>query len=441
MTNEIDLEAFDFVDKLTFHKIPKVKEKKKHPEVELKGLGKIIELGEVSNLGFEEFDEETYITKRKFKDVDGKLVGLETKEYSEFKELISKIFAFPFFSIRSDLKTLLEESFKWLLEIYQSKKANTSLTSFLLSKIDSLTVEYYFYFQVKALAIENPIKIGNTELMFFSEKEITKHYARFKESRPEKTMEQFKEVYKDHFESINVFVKVKGVLNRATEIAYREAEIAVDTLKCFCTYYSTEKPVQIFELDYRFKQNGAANYLYMPNGDIKESTLQISNFGGAVPVQLTAKFMKLAETKSFSKFSEFIKNKKQTELYFLTIDLIKQLSAIISTHNNYEKTVKAISLFESICVPKKSTQAKGENYMKKKVIPKLFSIHDSNTLIKLLRQHYEIRNKYLHNYIHLPLNRKDLSIFLEYQRFFILKLIELNNRFTTLSELLDYFEI
>jgi len=167
----------------------------------------------------------------------------------------------------------------------------------------------------------------------------------------------------------------------------------------------------------------------------------MSNFGGMVPVQLTDEFMKLAETKGLSKFSEFAKNRRDTELYFLTIDLIKQLSAIVSTHDNYEKTVKAISLFESICVPKNSTQAKGETYLKKKVIPKLFSNHDSATLIKLLRQHYKIRDKYLHNYIHLPLNKTDLAIFLEYQRFFILKVIELNNRFITLSEMLNYLEI
>ena len=281
MGNEIDVEAFKFVEKLSIKSVPGQTKGFKGKKTDLKGLGDVIELGEVSNFGFEEFDEETYLTKRKFKNIEGNLVGLETKEYSEFKELVLKIFYSPFFSNRSDLKTLLDVSFEWLLEIYKFKKTDKNLTSFLIDKIESLTQEFYFYFKINALTIEKSITIGNAEIMFFNENTIVQHYNKFKESRPEKTFEEFKDVYKNNFDSINAFVKVKSVLNHANEIAFREAELAIDVLKCFCTYYSTEKLVQMFELDYRFHQNGSAIYLYMPDGNIKESTIYFPNLSEA----------------------------------------------------------------------------------------------------------------------------------------------------------------
>lgn len=441
MTMEIDIDAFKFVEKLTVKEFPKKESNKKESESKLKGLGNVISLGEVKNFGLEEFDEDTYLTKRKFKDIDGKLVGLDTNEYAEFKEFIDCIFNQEYFSKKSDFQTLFDISLEWVLDVYKTKKANSNLTSFLIDKINSLTHEYHFFFKIKALAIENAIVIGNTELMFFTEEKLEEFYKKTIETNPERTFDDFKKNYKGNFDAINAFVKVKGVKNRAEEIAFKEAELSIDVLKCFCTYYSTEKPVQMFELDYRFHPNSSSNYLYMPDGDFKEATFQISNFGGVVPIQLTSNFLEQLKTKHIDQFSTFLLDKKETELYFATLDLIKQLSIIISTHNNYEKVVKAISLFESICVPKESTQAKGETYLKKKVVPKLFSKHDTQTLNKLIRKHYEIRDKYLHNYIHLPLNKKDLGIFLEYQRYFILEIIKLNKKFEYIDQLLNYFEI
>lgn len=441
MTNEFDVEAFKFVEKLSEKEIKKPKTSKDDIKPELKGFGQIIDLGEVSNFGFEEFDEDTYLTKCKFKNVNGKLVGLETAQYSELKEFILKIYdIIPFFQ-KCDFKTLLESTFEWLLDVYKNQQARINLLPFLKDKIDSLSKEYHFYFRIKALTIEDKITIGNVVFTFFTENEIVDLYSNTKESNPDRTFEEFKSIYKDYFGAITAFVKIRGVLERANEIAFREAELAVDVLKLFCCNYSTEKLIQMFEVDYRFTQGSSTQYLQLPNGNIKDSTIQLKNLSGNVHVQLGNDFIEKAEIVGLKKFSQFIKVKKNTELYFITIDLIKQLSVIISTHDNYQKTVKSISLFESFCVPKNSSQAKGETILKKKVIPKLFSVKDTETLSGLIRKHYEIRDKYLHNYIQLPLNKKELAILLEYQRFFILKIIDLNQQFVSLDDILAYFDI
>jgi hypothetical protein len=440
MTNEFDIEAFKFVEKLIV-KEAKKEEIRRGLKPEFKGLGKIIDLGEVENFGFEEFDEDTYLTKRKFKDVEGKLIGLDTNEYSEFKDFILKIYKDISIFQKCDFKTLIDCSFEWLLNVHKNQQASINLLPFLTDKISALTKEYHFHFRVKALVIESKIAIGNSLFTFFNDNEISDLYSSIKKSDPNSTLEEFKRVYNDYLDSITVLVKVKGVLERANEIAFREAELAIDVLKLFCCSYSTERLIQMFEIDYRFTQGSSTQYLQLPNGEIKDSIIQLKNLSGNVPIQLTNDFIRKAEIVGLNKFSQFIKEKRDTELYFITLDLIKQLSIIISTYNNYEKTVKSISLFESFCVPKNSTKAKGETILKKKIFPKLFSKNDTERLSELIRKHYEIRDKYLHNYIQLPLNKKELAILLEYQRFFILKIIELNREFVSLADILEYFDI
>ena len=253
MTNDLNTEAFSFIEKLSVI-VPHSNPTKEKKVSQLKGIGEIIELGEVSNVGFEEFDEDTYLTKRKFKDIDSKLIGFETKEYSKFKEFVIKLLDNSLFSNKCDLTTLLDLCFEWVLNVYKTKKANTNLTDFLIDKIDSLTKEYHFYFKIKGLAIQNPITIGNATIKFFSEDEILQYYNKFKESKPDNTIQEFKEIYSLNEDTIHAFIKVKGVLNRANEIAFREAELAIDVLKCFCSHYSTEKFIRIFDIDYRLQQ-------------------------------------------------------------------------------------------------------------------------------------------------------------------------------------------
>lgn len=440
MANDFDLEAFKFVEKLIEKKVER-SEKSEKGFTKLKGLGKIIDLGEVSNLGIEEFDEDTYLTKCKFKEINGKLIGLDTAHYSELKEFLLRIYGDVTFFKDCDFETLLDCAFKWILETYKCQKANSNLLTFLKDEIEALSKEYHFYFQIKALAIEDEMQVGNVEFTFFDEREILQLYESAKGAKVERSLEEFKSIYKNHFDSVNAFVKVKGVLARANEKAFREAELAVDVLKLFCCYYSTERLIQMFDLDYKFIRGSSSQYLRVPNGNIKDSTIQIENLSGNVPVKLTKDFIQKANAVGLNVFSQFIRNKNETELYYIIVDLIKQLSAIISTHNNYEKTVKSISLFEGFCVPKGSGQAKGETILKKKIVPKLFSTKDTEILNGLIRKHYEIRDKYLHNYIQLPLNKRELAVFLEYQRFFILKIIDLNNQFASLAQILAYFDI
>lgn len=441
MINKLDLEAYKFVNKLSKFKLPD-NYNAKTEKTDLKGINKIADLGEVSNFCIEEFDEDSYLTKRKFKDINGELIGLDTLDFSEFILFITKYFDNSFFTDNCDFKTLLNLSFEWLIEVYKNKKGFENLSSFLIDNINSLKKEYHFYFKIESIAIEDTIYIGNTVIKSFDNDEINQLYNQLSEYNPEKTLDYFKGFYDKHFNSINAFIKVNSIENRAKEIAFQEAELAIDVLKCFCVNYSSEPLIQMFELDYRFQKSNGANYFYMPKGDILESTLQHKAFSGVVPIQINSEYIKIAENKGLKSFSEFIKNKIKTELYHITIDLIKQLSSIVSTRDNYDKIIKIISLFESIIVPKNSANSRGESLLKKKIIPKLLTRENDKVLFnKIIRNHYELRDKYLHNFVFLPINKKELYMLMDFQILFILKIIELNKEYNTLSEALSYFEI
>lgn len=128
--------------------------------------------------------------------------------------------------------------------------------------------------------------------------------------------------------------------------------------------------------------------------------------------------------------------------YYSIIQLVQQFAAIISTPDIYDKVVKAISLIESIIIPKNSGRAKAANILKFKIIPQFDdSQEEKDLLTSYFRQHYEIRDRYLHNYEKRPINKLIFKKLLAFELKFILKLVELNKTMTTVEEVLEYFNV
>jgi len=429
--NDIDVVIFDFVAKIS----EKAKSNEKEtPSPEMHGVEPIIHLGEVQNLSIEGFDESDYSPTSKFIDIDGKMVGLNEDDFSSFKQLVLLILDEPPFDSMADPNFIIQESFKWLTNVYRNKRAETNLTNYLLWQVSASVKDFHFYFRVLPLSIESKFSVGDTEITYFTQEEIEQHYTDFLESKPETSLKEFKELYR--MSGIHAHVQVKGIPSRAEEVAKRKAELAIDVLKCFCTDFSIEHFVQIFDLDYRLTRKGQATFLNLPEGKIRNSTIQFRNTGGMVPIDLTNERLQKFRSTGLNTLSAFIKEPKiNNDLYDEIISLVNQLATIISTHSNYEKVVKSISLIESFLLPKPSTgKAKGLTRIKK-ALPKIINNQkDQEILSACFVKFYEIRDKYLHNFIQLPLAKSELFYLLEFQRIFILKLIEYNKSMSEVEQ-------
>jgi hypothetical protein len=441
-TDQFNIDAYNFVTRLVIKDKPTPKTTT-IKEVEIVGIPMIANLGEVQNFGFEEFDEDTYQIKRKFKNVNGQLIGLDTDAFGDFKDFLLNFYENPGIAEICDPSSLIEFSFEWLLEVYTSNRAFKNLTTSLFDKIDALSKNYLFYFKLEAIGIEQAFTIGNAQITNISQENVLRFYEENTKVKPDRTLDEFKELFKSNFSEhvINAIVETRGIINRAEEKAFADAEIAVDVLKCFCCEYSVDKHVVIVDIDHRFQRSNYAHFIQMAYGDINQSQIRLKQLKGVAPVRITKEYINLIEQKGLREFSDFIKLKNDDELYLKIITLIRQLSAISSTYDNHEKIVKAISLFESICVPANSTKAKGMTYLKN-VAEKLFSNQQQKEeTINLGLVHYKIRDKYLHNYIRWPVSKKELVSFLAFERYFILAIIRLNKQYSNIEQLLTHFDI
>jgi hypothetical protein len=440
--DQFNIEAYNFVKHLVVKDRP-TNQEPRAKEVEIVGIPLIANLGEVQDFGIEEFDEDTYQTKRKFKNISGQLTGLDSEVFSDFKDFLLKLYESPGVSGICDLSSLIDFSFEWLLDIHISKRAFKNLTTYIYDKIDALTKNYVFYFKLEAIGIEQSFIIGNVKISNIPHEDLLKYYDENKKIKPERTLDEFKELFKSNFHehTINAIVETKGIISRAEEKAFADAEIAIDVLKCFCCEYSVDKHVVVFDIDHRFQRSNYAHFVQMAYGDINQSQIRLKQLKGVAPIRITEEYLNVIEQKGLNEFSNFIKLKKNDELYLKILTLIRQLSSISSTYDNHEKTVKAISLFESICVPLNSTKSNGMTHLKR-VAEKLFSDQSQKEeIISLGITHYKIRDKYLHNDMRWPLNKKDLVSFLAFERYFILALIRLSGQFSDIEQLLTYFEI
>lgn len=435
----IDTEIYRFIEKI----------RKREPTYETPvyegkfygaGTVPILDLGEVTEMRMTELDEDDFSEAARYETIDGQIVGLNKESYKELTLLLVPLLETTFKS-KCSLKFLVDTTFDWLLEVYKTKRANYNLTTYLSDRISDETKEHHFYFSVKALAIERPLQIGNATITFFSEEEIQDYYNQYNSRNPGKTFNEFKDFFSPHFNSISAIVKVRGIGDMAEAIAFKEVELAIDALKCFCLPFCMNSMDKIFDLDYRVDKSSIAYYLNMVDGDINQSTARLHKFNDIAPTRLSNAFVDQARKIGLDSFSQFIKNKKDNDLADTIVELIRQLSAIVSTENNYEKAAKTISLLESVIVPKKSGKSKGLGRIKK-VVPNIVrNQQEQEEILNNLIACYDIRDKYLHNNIKLPIDKSGFKRLLFFNVEFILALMKLNISMETVEEALNYFDI
>jgi len=407
--SSIDAKIFDFVAKLKKRSLLK-SDDKQHSD--FKGIRTIANLGEVANFALVRQDEGDGSLVSKFVDVgEGILIGLDEEDFSHLKELLAALLEDGLFANYANLAFLTEKTFDWIISVYRLIKAEKELTAYLKDVVHQDTKEYHFYFRVLPIGILEKFQIGDVELGYFSEKQKQELYQQSLLHQPSQSFEQFTAGYQENFESIHAHVAVKGVPGRAEEIAKRKAEEAVDVLKCFCAKYALSPHLQLFDLDYRLQANEAGSYMRLIEGNLKEPGLLTKRKERQMPLQITSEMTEEFRSLGIEEFSSFIKSEKRSSLGEEVILGMKQLATIASTGNRYEKVIQIISLAESLCVPKETSgKAKGESRVKK-LIPQLTSNkEDEQAFTEAFTKAYRIRDRYLHNYIQLPVDLKMLFI-------------------------------
>lgn len=439
MIYELNQEAFHFIALLS----PKpIEPKTTYPAtpVDIKGISMIMELNDIE-IKSEGLDNPfTGELRAKYYKVGNSMLGLNEKDLQKFRKFLLKVYDFPIISKICKFETLIEIGIEWLIEVHERQLVDLQFIDYILNKIESLTAAYVFYFRMTAIGIEDNFTIGNTEFKYFNNNEIEAHYQAICGESSKLSREDFMLTIGDQYKHINAIVQIKGEIDKATEDAFKEVELSVDVLKCFCFPYMMAKTTRNFDLDYRHPGSSSANYMCMVIGDVTEAKLNITAMRGVRSIEVTKSFLQEAKETGMDIFSSFLQDRKDNVMDIKIVEMIKLFAIASSSHDKHEKVIKCISLFESLAIPEGNPKAKGFTLFKK-VTEKLISEHELKAVQDIGLEMYKIRDKLMHNNIRWPFEAFDLLCFMDFMRIFIISAIHFSKKNGTLDDFHAHYGI
>jgi hypothetical protein len=373
-------------------------------------------------------------------DVDGILVGLSEAPYSDFKALIANFLDVPPFDTKTSFSFIEEHSFQWLIDVYKANRAEQSLSDYLLDHLNQEYKPYTFYIPITSLTIKAPFSIGNTQISHLSESFIKDEIAKFEALGKRK--ERLDDFLKPFTNKTLAVTSAKGTFDKAKQIAFRNAEMSFDVLKCFLHEYSVHSQHKIPDLNYRQSLKQWADVLHRT--DSTSFSLESFAFSSqqVVTIDLDEKKLDQFKRDKLDVFCHFLIHSKDTNFHQAVLSAIHSFAKFVSTENGHERVAKLITFFEAVLINAQTKSGGGENILKKQLMPTLFGSTPDCTLgFQLTGAFYRIRDAYVHHGIEKPIDAKKLYQFQTIAFRFLRWLVELDSQIDTLDKLYELLKV
>ncbi|MFZ6014438.1 MAG: hypothetical protein ACOYXT_29130 [Bacteroidota bacterium] len=372
-----------------------------------------------------------------FANVEGNMIGFNETNYRALRELAASIVLIDSVNKYADAEFIEGTIFDWVIETYKQKRASVDLLGEIYNRIDEELKEYVFYFKVHACGIEDTFQVGNVTIGHLTSDKLAAEFKNFVKGG--KTQEEFDAFFEEFRNVVLAIYRAKAVKRKAEKIARREVGLALDVVKSFLIEESLAPHIQIPDVDFRFSEIDFSSSLVESTNQEFDFEALLSRRQG-VPVVLDGKKLKALKQIGFDSMSRFLTRPRLNESDWVVIRAIGSLGEIASTVDLYERVTKIVSLFEVVLIPEGSAKAKGHTLLKKQVIPRL--INDSSRheyYFRLINKLYEIRDKYLHNGLELPLDLYELFDIQALAFRFVQRLVTISNSVKSLNEIQGYF--
>lgn len=370
----------------------------------------------------------------------GKEIGLKQENYHYLKVIVEELLLDQFICENSDFKFLEVKTFKWLVSIYLEKEIENDLYKFILSKLEEEKSEYSFYFKLNDLIIEDHFVVGNCELtsidQTFFEKRLEETNS-YNERISQDNNKAFYSFFNRFCNRVLITITVNAIKDKAILLAKKEVELSINALKMFLSVESITKK-NLFDIDFIIHDEISEYFSFSKTTKSFDTIIDVGNH---IPVKIDNQKLNELNSYGLKVVSLFLQNKKNSELYFEIESLINELGNINSTKGFHDRIVLLVSFFERIIIPKTNVKGKGLAFLKNNVLPKLIS-NFNDEVASQINKIYNIRDKYIHNRIEIPIDVDSLLMFKDIARIFILKLINLNNsNYESLEDVQNYFKI
>ena len=334
---------------------------------------------------------------------EGKQIGFGAVNYVRFRNLINSIYEIKLFRDFVSYGFIELESFNWIIQVYKTQKASSSLYNVLLNSFEMEVRDLTFYFPINNLEISSPFSIGNVEFVFFSEKYFDELYKTMKAKDSSVTKDGFQRVFRNDFQGrVLAKVIVKAESSKAEEIAKFNAGISTDVLKFYSDTVIIPEKKSMFDLNFRLSYQLDSNFLIeKPNeSDSLSINIQFNNS----PFNFTQKHYNTAYNSGLEKFSQFLLRKERNELRDVIIQSIHLFGSAISNWDLHLRCTNIITILESIF-----TQDSEVNNLERKTKARLSKTitnkHDEKQKIKEEFSHiYLVRHKLIHKAKRIQIN-------------------------------------
>ncbi|KAB7528238.1 hypothetical protein F8C76_10225 [Flagellimonas olearia] len=416
------------------------REIKSEPKI-LQGAHPIIKLGEVKNLRYSHIDLVGKKTDR-FKPINkSQQIGFNEMDYEHVISAAEKVFEIPEFNKYASLDFIEEAIFEWVVQKNGDDAFNEQPLTYFRRHLDDKIEEYIFYFPLVAIEIEKNFEIGNCHLVCFDEYFKQNEHEKFERGTSEFTEEDFNYVISRLENRIVLIACATGILERAEKEAKYKADLALSLFKSFLIDESVNPYTTICELEYKSITLPKYSLFYQTSNPHFDLGSGIRSNEGVQPVEITSEILQRIYARGFPKLSHYLKNSMQTDFDGIINNTILRIGSYTSETNIHERIVKIVSVFESVFLPKKKGKGKGLSIMKQKVLPRIISEIDLERGISLFIEHYNIRDKYIHNRIELRVNRDRLFEFQHIPIILLDKLLLYRKDCKTEEDLIKLFEL
>ncbi|PJE45441.1 MAG: hypothetical protein CUR32_00015 [Flavobacterium sp.] len=327
--------------------------------------------------------------------IEGIIYGFEDGKYIEFYKFIDELSKFNSIYKIVSIEFLVKQTLLWTINVYKNGKSEINLVSHILNLLSTEVKTNKYYYPILNLSIEEPFKIHNAEFTFFT-KEYFDEYWEYLNEKGKEDKESFEQIYRKYQGRVFVAIEICAEENKAEELAYDKASLAVDIIKLLSptVYFPSEKCFIDLEkrAPYRYE------HISIEKGKKFDFKMSLSAYQGQFEIK--KQMIEGIETNMLISFARIMQLEPKNDFELTIISAVQFFAKSISENDLHLRVSHLIMIIESIFLLE-DENFKMENKCKKRMCHFLYS-KDKKNRTKLyddLTELYDVRHKMTHKFL------------------------------------------
>jgi len=366
-----------------------------------------------------------------FEQYRGRSVGFNTTEYPKFEKFIKSIYKMKSISDKVSYDFLYDNTFRWLVDVHKTKRAEEEFVSYLNNRIAEVTGNFTYSFKILNLDIQKKFNLGKVEFEYLE----ASYFDKMEEKKSLDDVNALREKLQGMVYASCTIMNVER--SRGVNLALQECYKAMDVLKLFSPTIIRPKHRTYFDIDNRVTVSEEQEYIIRDRGDFDQFNINLA--AGAKPYELKVETIDDIVI-SAKNFVFLISLKQPNELQKLILNGLSRLSEAISNPNIHRRLVDLFTIWEAFLLKNNSVNIQdsiieyGAAFMK---------IKDKDKIVEFksfIMSMYDIRSQVVHHANHKEIDLQKMSQLQIYTIHLIEDLIGLSVNYPTKAIAIEAYD-